>query len=124
MRAVRRYKLQNVFVPAGFPEITYIDRKKLRKKMISGKMNNNKHICIYGSSKCGKSNLWRKNFSDNEYIKIGLNSNQSIDDIYSQILNELNAYYVSEKCDKQELQTSLVGELKLQIQMLFSSGVK
>lgn len=118
------YKLSEVFVPAGFPEVTYIERNELKKKMISAKMNINKHICIYGSSKCGKSNLWRKNFEENEYIKIGMNLKHSIDDIYSEILNQLNAYYISEKCDNETLKGSIGAELQFQIKMLFSSKLK
>ena len=118
------YKLSEVFVPAGFPEVTYIERNELKKKMISAKMNISKHICIYGSSKCGKSNLWRKNFEENEYIKIGMNLKHSIDDIYSEILNQLNAYYISEKCDNETLKGSIGAELQFQIKMLFSSKLK
>lgn len=118
------YKLEDVFVPAGFPDVTYIQRNELKKKIISAKMNVNKHICIFGSSKCGKSNLWRKNFKENEYIKIGLNSKHSIDDVYSEILNQLNAYYISEKSNNEEIKGSIVAELQLQIKMLFSSKIK
>lgn len=121
---LHKYKLEEVFVPAGFPEITYIERNELKKKIMSAKMNINKHICIYGSSKCGKSNLWRKHFKENEYIKVGLNSKHSIDDVYSEILNQLNAYYISEKCSNESLKGSLSAELQLQIKMLFSSKIK
>lgn len=120
---MKSISLGDVFVPAGFPQITYIERLELKRKIISAKMNTSKHICIYGSSKSGKSNLWRKNFEEDEYIKIGLNSKQSIDDIYSEILNQLEAYYISEKSVKDDVKASIGAEIKLTIQMLMSSKI-
>ncbi|XYR60896.1 hypothetical protein ACS4RT_01045 [Bacillus amyloliquefaciens] len=103
------YNVEDVFVSVGFPEHTYISREKIEREMKLGKINKAKQILVYGGSKMGKSNLWRKHFSEDEIIKIPINSNKTVDDIYGEILYELEAFYTTEMGQSTGVTASLLG---------------
>jgi len=121
---MKKYNLKDVFVPVGFPTVTYLQRIELEKAVTRAKMTQSRHISIYGLSKSGKSNLWTKMYNDNERLKLGINHNMTIADIYSEILDLLNAYYVSEKASSNEINAGLFSELQMGIQKLLSVKVQ
>ncbi|MFC4601407.1 hypothetical protein [Cohnella hongkongensis] len=118
------YNVEDVFVSVGFPEHTYILREHIEREMKLGKVNKAKQILIYGGSKMGKSNLWRKHFSEDEIIKIPVNSNKTADDIYSEILSELQAFYTTEKGQSTGITASLLGELQAKVSALFNAKLQ
>lgn len=115
------YSVEEVFVPSGFPIHTYISRPIIEKDIQIAKLHRSKHILIYGGSKMGKSNLWRKSFSDQEVIKIPINSTKTLDDIYSELLYELQAFYTSERGKSTTITSSLLGELQSKVATLFNA---
>ncbi|MEC1004878.1 hypothetical protein [Bacillus subtilis] len=118
------YNVEDVFVSVGFPEHTYISREKIEREMKLGKVNRSKQILVYGGSKMGKSNLWRKHFSEDEIIKIPINSNKTVDDIYTEILSELQAFYTTEKGQSTGVTASLIGELQAKVAALFNAKLQ
>ncbi|UQZ85540.1 hypothetical protein SK3146_04829 [Paenibacillus konkukensis] len=118
------YNVGDVFVSVGFPEHTYISRDHIEREMRLGKVNKAKQILIYGGSKMGKSNLWRKHFSEDDIIKIPVNSNKTVDDIYSEILSELQAFYTTEKGQATGITATLLGELQAKVSALFSAKLR
>lgn len=114
----RIYELDEVFVPVGFPEHTYVNRTDLELKTKSAKINKRKHVNIFGPSKSGKSNLWRNHFDNKNIIKIGINRDSTINDIYSEILNKLEAFYSSEKSKNRENSGSISAEIKAKLAIL------
>lgn len=121
---MQKYKLQEVFVPVGFPENTYVIREDLEIRINAAKINRGKHILIYGPSKSGKSNLWRKYFKKDERVKIPISSTKTIDDIYAEILNELEAFYTSESSESSSLKASFLSEVKSSLASFFSARVQ
>lgn len=119
-----KFNLEDIFMPVGFPKYTFVERESLKISITSAKMNKNKHINIFGSSKSGKSNLWRRYFSQENFIKIGINKNTTIDDVYSEILSELEVYYTSEKSNGKEVSSGLVAEIKAKIALICESKIK
>ncbi|AZB41095.1 hypothetical protein CEF21_01355 [Bacillus sp. FJAT-42376] len=118
------YNVEDVFVSVGFPEYTYISRENIEREMKLGKVNRAKQILVYGGSKMGKSNLWRKHFGEDDIIKIPVNSNKTVDDIYSEILSELQAFYTTEKGQSTGITAALLGELQAKVSALFSAKLQ
>jgi len=118
---MKTYKLQDIFVPAGFPEYTYVDREAINAKLLTAQINHSKHVLISGPSKSGKSNLWRKTYKNEDIIKIPINSEKNIDDIYCEILNALDAFYTCEATKEHALKASWGTEVKTMLAALFSA---
>lgn len=118
---MKKFRLEEVFVPAGYPKYTYSKRADLEKKLNMGKINKAKHLLVFGPSKCGKSSLWKNIFSEMEIIKIPLNSNKSLDDVYCEILEDLEAYYTADKLQELSLKSSFLGDLKAKLSIMFEA---
>lgn len=116
---LKNYRLEDVFVPVGLPQNTYVIRAELEKDLQLAMLNKGKHILIKGQSKSGKSNLWRKHLNK-DIIKIPLNSTKTLDDVYTEIFNALETFYVSEQNEELGLSVSFLAEFSAKIQMLFS----
>lgn len=118
------YNVEDVFVSVGFPQHTYISRDRIENEMKLGKINRAKQILIYGGSKMGKSNLWRKHFSEDEIIKVPVNSSKTADDIYTEILTELEAFYITEKGQSTAISATLLAELQAKLSGLFQAKLQ
>lgn len=118
------YKLEDIYVPVGLPDITFVIRDNLERSIKDWEMNRAKHMLIFGPSKSGKTSLWKKYVSQDNIIKIPCNINKSISDVYSEIITELDVFYTSEKGRELGIKNNLLGELKSSILNMFSASVK
>lgn len=88
------YQIQEVFIPVGLPELTFIVRPEIERSIKSWEMNKHKHLLIFGASKTGKTSLWKRYVALNNVIKIACNSNTNIESTYLEILEQIGAYFV------------------------------
>ncbi len=91
-----KYKVADVFVQTGYPEHTYAVRKSLDMNFKTSLMDKGSHIYLWGKSKSGKSSMWRKNMEGQCSISIPITGALDIEGLYNNILNELEAFYISE----------------------------
>lgn len=91
------YKIEDVFVPVGLPTLTFIKRDNLERSIESWKLSHAKHLLIFGPSKSGKTSLWKKYLREENVIKVPCNNKKSLPDIYNEILDNLGAFYTTEK---------------------------
>lgn len=106
------FKIQEVFIPVGLPDLTFIVRPEIERSIRSWEMNKHKHLLIFGASKTGKTSLWKRYVAPNNVIKIACNANTDIESIYLEILEEIGAYFVSIETDESSERNSLLGEIK------------
>lgn len=91
------YNLKDVFIPVGLPEITFVKRPNLERSVRAWEMSEAKHLLIFGPSKSGKTSLWKKYVPNERVIKIPCNATKTLQQVYSEILYELNSFYEAEK---------------------------
>lgn len=115
-----KYKVAQVYVPVGLPDLTFVNRANLERSVRSWEMNKAKHLLIFGPSKSGKTSLWKKYLAEENVIKIPCNSHKTLYDVYSDILFELNSFYTPEKEKTLQLKVGLLAKLKTMFG-LFSS---
>ena len=86
----------DVFIPVGFPRYTYIDRPDLERIIQAWVSLPTKHLLIFGPSKTGKTSLWKKHLATKNVLKIGCNDQKGLEELYREILFELDAHFESE----------------------------
>lgn len=116
------YKIQEVFIPVGLPELTFIVRPEIERSIRSWEMNKHKHLLIFGASKTGKTSLWKRYVAPNNVIKIACNSNTNIESTYLEILEEIGAYFVKIITNENSENNSLLGEIKALIPWIGTSA--
>lgn len=119
--------LKDVFVPVGVPSTTRISRTLLERSVRSWKLNQSKHLLIFGPSKSGKTTLWKQFLDSSQVIKIPCNSKKNLIQIYQEILDELNAFFHSESQSNITNRGSINGEISGGIPLLSSkiqSGIE
>jgi hypothetical protein len=109
---MKNYQLKEVFIPVGLPEVTFVKRSNLERSILSWQMSEAKHLLIFGSSKSGKTSLWKKYVPADRVIKIPCNARKSLQEVYSDILYDLNIFYQSEKTQAQSKNSSITAELQ------------
>lgn len=109
---MKNYQLKEVFIPVGLPEVTFVRRANLERSVLSWKMSEAKHLLIFGPSKSGKTSLWKKYVPTGKVIKIPCNSLKSLQEVYSEVLHELNIFYQSEKTQSHSKSSSITAELQ------------
>jgi len=105
------YKLKEVFIPVGLPQVTFIKRDNLERTVRQWEMSEAQHLLIFGPSKSGKTSLWKKYVQNDKIIKIPCNKLNTLQDVYSEILYELNGFYEAEKTQSSAKNSSITGEL-------------
>lgn len=98
-------------------------RAELDKKFKTMTRMKGRSLLICGPSKTGKTSLWKKNMLEKEVVKVPINKNKTLEDVYLEILNRLEAFYVKEAASNNQESFSLGTELKAKIQMLFEAKV-
>lgn len=106
------YQLKDVFVPVGLPEVTFVKRPNLERSVLSWELSEAKHLLIFGPSKSGKTTLWKKYVPSTKVIKIPCNATKKIEDVYSEILYELNSFYESERTRSSGKNSAVAAELQ------------
>lgn len=106
------HKLQDVYMPVGVPQITFVNRDNLESSILAWKFNKSKHLLIFGPSKSGKTTLWKQFVPSRDVIKRSCNSTTTIEQIYSSILFELGTFYTSEITEKTTSKIGFAAEIK------------
>ena len=98
-----RYQLEDVFTPAKAAEINYVERFLIDSRLKSEMSTPGKQIIVFGDSGSGKTssvrNLLLKNKS--KFIKTHCESFTTFEQLILNAFDELNAFVVSEKEQKQ-----------------------
>ena len=116
------YKLQEVFIPVGLPDLTFVQRKHLENSIKSWEINQHKHLLIFGASKTGKTSLWKRYIPPDDVIKIPCNSDVTIESLYCEILENLGAFFVQSETIETGKKNSILGEIKSIIPWFGVSG--
>ena len=116
----KNYKLQEVFIPVGLPDLTFVNRASLERSIRSWELSSNKHLLIFGASKTGKTSLWKRYVPTDRVIKLACNSQTEIQNIYREILESLGTYFITTEIIGEETKSSILGEIKALIPWLGS----
>lgn len=106
------YQLKEVFIPVGLPKVTFVKRSNLERSVRSWEMSEAKHLLIFGPSKSGKTSLWKKYVPSNRVIKIPCNASKKLQEVYSEILYELNSFYEAERTQSSSRNSAIIAELQ------------
>jgi hypothetical protein len=97
--AYEKISLQEVFgISKEIPKYTYVDRSNLDNSFAYLLMAQ-RHIVIHGASKQGKTILRRKILPDDQVVVIQCTPNLTIENVYIQILEQLDVQIPSEMRD-------------------------
>ncbi|MBD1944342.1 hypothetical protein H6F50_18610 [Coleofasciculus sp. FACHB-712] len=89
-------QLGEVFgIATSIPKYTYVDRASLDKRF-RYLLGRDQHIVIYGASKQGKTILRKKNLPENQCVTVQCRSNSTLEQIYVEILRQLNTQIPTE----------------------------
>ncbi len=91
---MKKHQTKHVFVPGGMPHLTYVPRSDLRLEVELRTFDSfsNKLIVITGDTKSGKTVLASRVFPPEESIWIDGGTVQTEQDLWSLILDEVDAY--------------------------------
>jgi hypothetical protein len=89
--------IHKVFVSSGIPEFTRIELPEQNQIFSNFFESTNEHLIIHGPSKSGKSTLWGSRLFDENVIKIPCRPKTTLTDLYCEIVDELNIYFLSAK---------------------------
>ena len=109
---MKAYELKEVFIPVGLPDVTFVKRSDLERSVRSWEMSEAKHLLIFGSSKSGKTSLWKRYVPNDRVIKIPCNASKKLQEVYSEILYELNSFYEAEKTQSSSKNSGITAELQ------------
>jgi len=110
------YKTNDVFVPGGFPKLTYISRseRSLEESLREGKENLCKLITLTGPTKCGKTVLTRNIFPRSDVVWLDGGTFSDEISLWSEINSQLDTFTDTQKSTSDsstdESQTELFGE--------------
>lgn len=107
-----KYRVEDVFVPGGMPEQTYINRANLELAQSVRRSSANKLITITGATKCGKTVLVRKLYPTDKSIWIDSGSIRSEDDFWNTILLRINGWNSTERSHSSETTIELGVQLE------------
>ncbi|MEE9338272.1 MAG: hypothetical protein V3U87_09345 [Methylococcaceae bacterium] len=121
---MKKYKVTDVFVPGGMPQLTYVARRDetLEESLRSSRDNLCKLVTVTGPTKSGKTVLASRIFNQEETIWIDGGTVLDEDDFWSFILFKLNAYTdISKKINK-STGSEISGEFKGVASLLVVKG--
>lgn len=93
------YETTDIFTPTKIAELTFVDREKVRDRIVDALMTPGKQLIIYGPSKSGKSTLVinKTNQVLENYIITRCYSGNTIDQILVNAFDKLEKYYTLQK---------------------------
>ncbi|NLT20196.1 MAG: hypothetical protein GXY16_04270 [Syntrophomonadaceae bacterium] len=114
----QHYKLQQVFTPTSYAELSYKRRPIFESRLKSSILQPGKQIIIYGHSGSGKSTLLYNVLKDNSILSITSQciNNTTVDDLMLDAFDKLNKYYIATVSDNDTI--SNTANLKLEYQVI------
>jgi len=115
-RNMNVYKTNDVFVPGGFPKLTYISRseRSLEESLREGKENLCKLITLTGPTKCGKTVLTRNIFPRSDVVWLDGGTFSDEISLWSEINSQLDTFTDTQKSTSDsstdESQKEVLGE--------------
>lgn len=123
---MKKFRSNQIFVPGGMPQHTYVSRTQRKLEQQLGGVADNlcKLAALTGSTKSGKTVLVNKIYprTTGENIWIDGGTIKSENDLWSQILAELGGFTSNESSDSSESSQGLSGELSGQLKIPFIAG--
>lgn len=127
---MKPYRANQVFVPGGMPQHTYVARaeRDLEQRLLSVADNLCKLATLTGSTKSGKTVLANRVFprTNGQNIWIDGGTVKSENDLWTQILAELGGYTSTEVATSNESSQGITGEVSgaIKVPLLASGGGK
>lgn len=127
---MKTYRANQVFVPGGMPQHTYVARaeRDLEQRLLSVADNLCKLATLTGSTKSGKTVLANRVFprTNGQNIWIDGGTVKSENDLWTQILAELGGYTSTEVATSNESSQGVTGEVSgaIKVPLLASGGGK
>lgn len=117
-------KYQDIFVPGGFPRLTYNPREKLQleAKLAETRDNLCKLATVTGQTKSGKTVLTRKVLPQEDSIWIDGGTVSSEQDFWDVIINRLELFQLHEIEDSREERIGLNGEATAEAGLIVAKG--
>lgn len=127
---MKKFRANQVFVPGGMPQHTYVARteRDLEQRLLSVADNLCKLATLTGSTKSGKTVLVNRLFprTTGENIWIDGGTVKTENDLWTQILSELEGFTSTESSSSSESSQGTAGEVSggLKIPLIASGGAK
>lgn len=103
---------QDVFIPSGIPKYTKILIEEHEQIFNNFLHSPNQHLLIHGPSKSGKTTLWGAKFTEDKIIKIPARDDMSLQDLYIEIVDELDIFFTHAKEATEEIKITFQNEIK------------
>lgn len=118
------YKTDEVFIAGGMPELTYVARseRQLEGALRAVRTKSHKLVVITGNTKAGKTVLTRRIFPLSECIWLDGGTVGTEDDLWSSILEELDAYTEYSVGDGRDLTSEVAGSVKAHASAILVKG--
>lgn len=128
LHPMKKYRANQVFVPGGMPQHTYVDRSErdLEQKLAGVTDNLCKLATLTGSTKSGKTVLANRVFprTNGKNIWIDGGTVKTENDLWTQILSEVDGYTSTEDSTSVEANQGTSGEISGGLNVpFFASGV-
>lgn len=111
-KVIDKIPVLKVFVSSGVPLYTRIDIDEHNKRFKTFIESPNEHLLIHGPSKSGKSTLWSSFLGESAVIKIPCTDEMTMNELYEEIVDELDVYFRKEKSIEETVKQQFQEELK------------
>ena len=120
----KEIKATDVFVPGGFPRVTYVSREEHQLEMKVGAARNNlsKLVVVTGPTKSGKTVLVDKIFPREDCVWIDGGTISSEGDFWDSIIEQTDQYTEIEQVEDGALSLETSGEANVEGSLLFAKG--
>jgi len=117
-------RYQDVFVPGGFPRLTYNPRAELQleEKLAEAKDNLCKLVTVTGQTKSGKTVLTKKVFPREDAVWIDGGIVSVEEDFWDSIIEQLNLFQSTDKETSNEVDTTFGGKAIAEANFLVAKG--
>ena len=117
-------RYQEIFVPGGFPRLTYNPRAELQleERLAEAKDNLCKLVTVTGQTKSGKTVLTKKVFPREEAVWIDGGIVSEEEDFWDSIIEQLNLFQSTDKEVSKEVETKFGGKGTAEANFLVAKG--
>lgn len=117
-------RYQDIFVPGGFPRLTYNPRAELQleERLAEAKDNLCKLVTVTGQTKSGKTVLTKKVFPREDAVWIDGGIVSAEEDFWDSIIEQLNLFQSTETETSKEVETTFGGKAAAEANFLVAKG--